>query len=159
MSLYDANRDIMGNWRSAQRTFVFNSTSAYDGDPLLWQTITSGAGNGATWDSTLRAVKLTLGGTAAGFVIRQTYQYIPYQTARAQEIFLTGIPGAPVAGVTRRCGAFDNANGLFYEQHGDGALFVGVRNAGEDTLYPRGDWGRPPRCAARLKKIWPTVSR
>lgn len=126
--------DAAGRLSVAQPTVIFDSMSAYDTSPLGWQALTSGAGNTIAHSAAWRAVDLTLGGTNAGYCVSQTYEYIPYQPWRAQEIVMTGVMGAAVAGVTKRIGAFDATNGVFFEQDSSGNLAVVRRTSTSGSI-------------------------
>jgi hypothetical protein len=132
-------RDAFGRERAVSPVLTFSNTTGYDAEPLVWQTIVSGAGATATWSSSTRSTPLTLT-TVTGYVVRQTYVYIPYQPGRSQFITMTGVIGAAVANVTKRIGQFDQQNGLFFCQTTAGILQVVRRSAGVDTAIAQADW-------------------
>ena len=135
--------DVFGRARSAEPRMTFAWSAPYGLDPLTWQTMSSGAGNGATWSANTRAITLALAGNA-GYAIRQTYRYTPYQPGRSQQIQMTGVMGNPVSGAIKRIGQFDASNGLFWQQGADGTLAVVRRSSTSgsiiDTVVPRASW-------------------
>jgi len=130
-----------GRIRTAEPAFLITTTSGYDLAPLIWQTLIGGAGNTAVWNAALRSVDLTI--VNAGYVVRQTYQYVPYQPGRSQLLMMTGLIGAPVANVIRRLGQFDSANGLFFQESA-GVKSVVARNNSVDTVVPQASWNIDP---------------
>jgi hypothetical protein len=126
-----------GRIRTAEPAFLISHTGGYDLAPLIWETMTSGAGNTATWNSTTRGIDLVV--ASAGYVVRQTRQYVAYQPGRGQLIMMTSILGAPVANVTRRVGQFDAQNGLFFQEQA-GVKSIVVRNNFVDTVVPQSSW-------------------
>lgn len=140
-------RGVFGWQRAANPQVVFASSMQYDAAPLIWGTTATGAGNTAAHNADARSVALTLGGTAAGSVVRQTFQYIPYQEGRAQVIFMTGVIGDAVAGVVKRIGYFDAANGLFFEQDGSTKAVVrrsSVSGAPAEARVTQANWNIDP---------------
>jgi hypothetical protein len=138
-----ANFDAFGRLRVAQPTLIFASNQGYDAEPLVWQTVLSGAGATATWSATTRSTPLTLA-NVTGYVVRQSYQYLPYQPGRSQFITMTGVLGAAVPNVTKRIGQFDAKNGLFFEQTAAGVLQVVERSNGIDTAVAQANWNLDP---------------
>jgi hypothetical protein len=137
-----AASDVFGNLRVADPQIVYNWSPSYGLDPLRWEARTSGGGNTATWSSDTRMVSLTL--AAAGYVVRQSYSYVPYQPGRGVRVICTGAMGAAVAGVLKEFGQGDAANGLFWRQGTDGTLSVVRRSSTSgavvDEVIPRSAW-------------------
>ena len=131
--------DAVGRVRMSQAYYLFNSLSAYDAEPLIWQTMVSGAGATATWNTANRSVILALA-NVTGYVIRQTYQYISYQAGRSQLITMTGISGEGVANVTKRWGLFDARNGVGFAVTGAGVRQVFDRYNGGDASVNQSNW-------------------
>jgi hypothetical protein len=99
----------------------------YDSDPLEMEAGNTGAGSVPTHDTNLRMSRLSAtAGTGTSFL--QSYVYWTYQPGRSQRIDMTGLFGAPVAGVTMDYGYFDTDNGLIYRQNGTSGLQFLVRS-------------------------------
>jgi hypothetical protein len=157
LSVNGISSDAAGRLLVANPYMIFDSTSNYGLSPLLWQSLTSGAGNAIAHDATGRHCTMTLGGANAGYTVSQTYEYIRYQPWRSQEIVMTGCFDGPVAGVTKRIGLFDAKNGLFFQLDGDGTLSVVRRTSCTgstiDHKYPQSSWN-----TATLSQLDPTKS-
>lgn len=121
-----ASLDAFGRSRVAEPEALFDGSFEYDLQPFLGSQVLTG--NGAiTHDTDARMAILSVGaGTGTASV--QTLEYIPYQKGKSQRILATSVLGAPTAGVTKRIGYFDESDGVFVEQTGDG-LFLVLRSS------------------------------
>lgn len=107
--------------------------------PLFWaEKITDISGNATSTHSTLDAA-VTMHVEAGDTIIRQTCQRFNYQPGKSQQILMTGSIGSGVTGVTRRIGAFDASNGMFFELDGS-TLSVATRKNSVDVLAAQADW-------------------
>lgn len=129
--------DALGRNRVVNPVMTFASNSAYDTEPNIWQTITNNGS--ATWNSTTRSVDLLLNNTT-GYVVRQTYRYLPYQPGRSQFVTMTGVMGTVSSGVTKRIGQFDAKNGIFFEYSAQYGFCVVERNNGVDTRVTQSEF-------------------
>jgi hypothetical protein len=138
----EAALDLFGRMRTTEPFVVFASSPACGLDPRAWQTLTSGAGNTLTWSEPYRAAIFTL--AAAGYVVRQSYRYIPYELGRPVRLVLTGNAGNDISGVTRNWGQFDAANGVMWRRKDDGTMAVAVRSSttgsAVDLVINQADW-------------------
>lgn len=121
---------------SAAQT-IFDSKQLYDKSPLFWDEVISG-GATSVYDQSNAQTVLTVSAPGDS-VIRQTKQRFNYQPGKSQLILMTGNFGTPVAGVTRRVGAFDGENGMFFELNGT-TLNLVIRKNSIDTMVPQGSW-------------------
>jgi hypothetical protein len=135
------SRDAFNRLRVSEPQYIFSSPGTYDAEPLIWQSVTSSGA--ANHNSDTRGVDMTLSGTD-GYVVRQTYRYFPYEPGRSQFITMTGTLGEASTNVTKRIGQFDAANGLFFQQAGDGTLSVVRRSSTSgsvvDTAVVQAEW-------------------
>ena len=115
--------DAFARARVSEPVTLFDSQLQYNAQPLLW--VTSGDGT-ATHVAAKAAVQLAV--AAGESVVRQSRPYIRYQPGKSQLILMTGVLGAAVAGVTKRIGYFDGANGIFFELTSEG-LFICRRSS------------------------------
>jgi hypothetical protein len=120
------SRDAFNRLRVSEPQYIFSSAGTYDDEPLIWQSVTSSGA--ANHNSNTRGVDMTLS-AADGYVVRQTYRYFPYEPGRSQFITMTGTLGDASTNVTKRIGQFDSANGVFFQQSGDGTLSVVRRSS------------------------------
>lgn len=121
---------------------AFNSFQ-YTKDEDLWDEVVTGTASSAI-NPYYGMIELTVGSTAGDQVIRQTRRVIRYVPGRQNEISMAVIFGTPTAGIRRRFGVFDEFNGAFFEDGGDGTYYVVLRRntpAGpvEDRVA-RADW-------------------
>ena len=89
-------------------------------------------------------VKFEVGGTAGDEVIRQTKRVQRYIPGRSAEVAMTVIFGAPTTGIRKRIGLFDNTDGAYFEDGGDGTYYVATRRKDGasfiDTRVARDNW-------------------
>lgn len=121
--------DAFGRTRVSDPTTLFDSQLQYNLQPLLWETIGDGT---AAHNADASACQLSV--TAGQTVGRQTRQYIRYQPGKSQLILITGTLGAAAAGVTKRIGYFDDANGVFFELAEDGTQYWVLRSSSSGTM-------------------------
>jgi len=90
--------------------------------------INSTANGGAiTYQTNLAAARLSTTNNATSYAIHQTKQYHNYMPGKSQLIKSTINFYAATANVTKRTGYFDDNNGIFFEQTGDGTLAFVIR--------------------------------
>ena len=135
--------DAFARARMSQPTNLFDYASQYDVGALFWDTTVVGAG-AITHLPNESSVRLSTGsGTLGDSCARQTFEYFRYQPGKSQLAVMTGVLGAPKAGVRQRLGHFDTRNGVFFEQTLAG-LSVAVRTstsgAPVDAPIPRAMW-------------------
>jgi len=130
-----AVQDAFGRLRVSAPATIFESTMEYTAHDLLWDTYSSGLVSSGL--STAGYLDLSV--TGAGRLVRQTFQYHRYQPGKSQLIFMTGVLGSGISGVTKRIGYYDDSEGLFFEQAEDG-LYVVRRTGGSDTRVHQDLW-------------------
>lgn len=118
------SQDAFGQTRVSTPVSLLSELQLYSENSLVYEDVSSGAGNTVTYDANSGMKLYTLGGTNAGFAGQQSYAYLPYQAGRSQRILLTGNTGAAVTGITKRIGFFDVNDGPFYEVNGTDKRFV-----------------------------------
>lgn len=112
-------------------------------DPDIFDEKITGTAS-ATHDPYLGLVRLEVGSTAGDEVIRQTKRVQRYLPGRQNEFSITCLFGTPTTGIRRRVGMFDELNGFFFEDSGDGTYRCCLRrNTAEGVLleiYTREQW-------------------
>ena len=112
-------------------------------DSDIFDELASGTGS-ATHDLYLGLVKLEVGSTAGDQIIRQTKRVQRYLPGRQNEFGTTLIFGTPTTGIRRRAGMFDENDGFFFEDSGDGTYTCVLRRntaAGvNEGRFVRADW-------------------
>jgi hypothetical protein len=102
------------------------SSYQYTKDVDIWDESTSGTAS-STVNTYYGMIEMTVGSTAGDQVIRQTRRVQRYIPGRQNEISMSMIFGEPVAGIRRRYGLFDELNGAYFEDGGDGTYYVVCR--------------------------------
>lgn len=84
-------------------------------------------GGTITHNANQASARLTTTSNSSSYAIHQTKQYHNYMPGKSQLIKSTINFNAAVANVTKRTGYFDDRNGIFLEQTGDGTLSFVIR--------------------------------
>ena len=112
-------------------------------DPDIFDELVSGTAS-ATHDEYLGLVKLEVGSTTGDQIVRQSKRVQRYLPGRQNEFGATLIFGTPTTGIRRRAGMFDENDGFFFEDSGDGTYRCVLRRntAGgvSEESYARADW-------------------
>jgi len=113
-------------------------------DTDIWDELTSGTGS-ATHDPYMGMVKLEVGSSAGDEVLRQTNRVQRYIPGRQGEVSMTVIFGTPTTGIRRRFGLFDELNGFFFEDSGDGTYRCVLRRNSalgvvDEESFTRDEW-------------------
>lgn len=103
----------------------FNSYQ-YSKDTDLWDEEITGSAS-STLNVYYGMIEMTVNGTAGDEVVRQTRRIVRYVPGRQNEISMGVIFGAPTTGIRRRFGIFDDYNGAYFEDGGDGNYYVVCR--------------------------------
>lgn len=104
--------------------------------------------NGATiaYQTNKACARLTTSSNSASRIVHQSKFYHHYMPGKSQLILSSFNFYAAVANVTKRTGYFDDENGIFFEQTGDGTLSFVVRSyvSGSvvETRVSQSDWNR-----------------
>jgi len=136
--------DAFGRVRVSNPTTIFDSKAIFDVNSLFWDdAATSGSGTSSTASTATASVTLGVSNTTAGTRTRQTKRRFNYQPGKSQLFICTAVMGTGVSGITKRVGAFDDNNGLFFEQEGT-TLRVVVRTKTSGSVVNNGvdkaDW-------------------
>lgn len=145
VSLADSpNVDSSSRLRIASPTTLFESLLVHDSQPFFWNDVeVSGSGTASTHSVNRASVTLSVSNLTAGRRVRQTYMRFAYQPDKGQVINVTSVIGPADLGITKRLGAFDDQNGIFFEVK-DGVVSVAVRSFVSgvvvDTKVEQADW-------------------
>lgn len=136
--------DAFGRLRVSNTATLFESSFTYDKQPLLFEEITTAGGSAIQTGSALR---LAVDGTPGAVAAVQSRAYTPYEKGKSQLIKMTGVLGAPTAGVRVRVGYFDTSDGFYIQQSGDGLAVVRrslTTGTPTETVVPQADWNIDP---------------
>jgi hypothetical protein len=116
-----ANLDAFSRLRVSSPQSLFSVQCQYNNAPITMESGNTGTGVAPAHSANTRMVKLSCtAGTGTSFM--QSYQYIPYQPSKSQQIFITGLLDTAVAGAVVDVGYFDADNGIFFRQDGTNGL-------------------------------------
>ena len=142
-----SNRDAFDRLRISQPSTLFEVEHTLGLNPYLVDEFKSGTG-ASNHISTGSYIQMTVGG-GVGKVIRQTYEYVPYQNGKSRLMIFSGVmeTHGGVAGVICRIGSFDSSvektagtgNGLFFELNGTTMKCV-IRLNNTDTSEIQSLW-------------------
>lgn len=108
----------------------------------LFNTLTATGGT-ITYDAARASTALAVTSSSGSTAVRQSRAYIPYQSAKATTVVMTGIMGAAQTNTVKRIGFFDDNNGLFFEQDGSTKRVVvrsNVSGSPVDTQVNQSSW-------------------
>ena len=97
-----------------------------DKDPDIWDELLVGTSS-STHEPYLGMVKLEVGSGAGDEVIRQTKRVQKYIPGQQCEASMAVIFGTPTTGIRRRMGIFNEVDGAFFEDGGDGTYYAVCR--------------------------------
>jgi hypothetical protein len=127
---------------SPYQTTFFN-TFQYGKETDVWDEATYGTAS-ATHSSATSNVIMSVGGTAGDKVIRQTKTVMSYIPGRASQCSFGIRLEAPVTGVRRRFGVYNDNDGAYFEDGGDGTYYCVIRSKTSGSVVerriPRADW-------------------
>ena len=140
MDLSPTSFDAFSRLRISNPLTLFDSKQIFDNLPLKFDETTTGAGSTS---HSANAAATTLSVSGAGSVIRQSKQHMTYQPGKSLLILRTFAGMGQEAGVVKRYGYFDDANGVFLQVDDSGIKFVirsNVTGTPVDTAVEQADW-------------------
>jgi hypothetical protein len=143
LRITDSSGDYTSKNRIKVSTFetLFFNTFQFGKETDVWdEAVTSGGS--ATHDPTFSGVIMEVDSTEGAQVIRQTRNVMRYIPGRSSELSFAIRLQTPVTGVRRRFGLFDENNGFYFEDGGDGNYYCCIRSSSGPTLtrIPREQW-------------------
>ena len=147
-----ANPDAFGRARVSNPYTLFEFTSilgkgqSAQGPDVMDEDI-SGPNSVSAWDP---QSYVTMDISGAGYVVRQSHKYIPYQPGKSKLVYMTGVmyhnpftnPGYTTTGLISRIGHFDASMGVYFECSG-GTMAVALRNNGTTEYATQLLWDDP----------------
>jgi hypothetical protein len=136
-----APADAFGRLRTVDPRTLGDYKITYIDSTDYTQSLTSTAD--ITFDFNKSVAFLTTG-ASGGTAIQQSKMYHNYSPGKSQLILMSFTMGAAVENCTKRVGYFDDKNGLFFEQDGDGDLSFKIRSdtsgSVDDDVFNQADW-------------------
>lgn len=142
--------DAFGRSRVSEPVTLFEIHHVMDKMSREIDELTSGSGS-LTHSTTNSYVSLDVADSGVGKVIRQSYEYVPYQPGKSKMMLFTGVieDSGGVDGAVCRIGCFDSnvektdvagaGNGLFFELNGT-TMYVVERLNNTDTKVAQTSW-------------------
>lgn len=137
-----ANNDAFNRMRVSEPFTLGDYKHVYGLDPnFIDFTLNGGT---VTFQANQACARLTTSSNVNSRVVHQTKFYHHYMPGKSQLIFSTFNFYAATANVTKRTGYFDDNNGIFFEQTGNGTLNIVLRSyvsgVPVDTRIPQSQW-------------------
>lgn len=134
--------DAFGRQRFAAPFTIADYSHAYGQEEEM---ITEASGSGTTSNKPDEAsIELSLGTGSTDFVVHQSRQYHQYQPGKSQLTMMSFNFQTVRANTTKRLGYFDDRNGVFLQQAGDGTISFVKRSystgSAVDTTVDQADW-------------------
>jgi len=134
--------DAFGRQRFSQPYTLADYSHAYGQEEEM---ITETSGSGTTSNKPDQAsIELSLGTGATDYVVHQSRQYHQYQPGKSQLVMMSFNFQSVRANTSKRLGYFDDRNGVFLQQAGDGTISIVKRSyssgAAVDTTIDQADW-------------------
>lgn len=118
--------DAFGRSRVSEPFTIGDYKHLYAIDPNFIDNV--GNGGTVTFNANQASATLATSNDPASYAIHQSKLYHQYQPGKSQLIFSSVVFGTAVTNVTKRTGYFDDRNGIYFEQTGDGTLNWVIRS-------------------------------
>lgn len=115
---------------------VFFNTFQYGIETDVWDTSTSTGGT-AVFDGTLSAIQMGVTSSVGSESVRQTLNCQRYIPSRQSELTFAVRLQTPVAGIRRRLGLFNGADGFYFEDNGGDYACVLINSNGGSPIIDR----------------------
>ena len=140
-------RDAFSRLRVSDPVTLFDASFEYGIDTDQFDQSTASTGS-ISHSTTSGMVTMTADAFTNSTAILQSRAYQRYQPGKSQMVVMTGLIGAPVSGVTKRVGYFDDNDGIFLEQQGLSGLYWVRRDSTSgsvvDNAVAQDDWNLDP---------------
>lgn len=141
----DGYTDAFGRQRiSSQFTLADYSHVYGEGLEMLFQK--SGALSDLTKNGTQAKASLVVGQDSGDYVVYQSRKYHFYRPGKSQLVYTSFNFNNPREGTNKRIGYFDNYNGIYFQQSGDGTLQIVLRGnvsgSVQEEIIPQTSWNK-----------------
>jgi hypothetical protein len=137
------NIDAFGRLRVSQPFTLGDYSHAY-GEETELLTKTSGTNSKITFNILKAEAQLQVGTGANDFTIHQSRMYHHYMPGKSQVTLQSFNFSGVRSGTNKRVGLFDDKNGIYFMQSGDGSLHMVLRNNVSGVVYDemvyQNDW-------------------
>ncbi len=125
MSAVTGGSDAFGRLRISEAFTLGDYKHTYGIDQNFLNIVSNGGT--ITHNANQASARLTTTSNSSSYAIHQTKQYHNYMPGKSQLIKSTINFYSPIANVVKRTGYFDDRNGIYFEQAGDGTLSFVIR--------------------------------
>lgn len=132
------SRDAFGRERISE-PFTLGDYKLIYGDTSEFLQNTTGTGGTLTNLTDKAAVRLSVTAGQGGSIVHQTKKYHYYMPGKSHLIYASFVMYDPSPGVTKRIGYFDDNDGIFVQQDGDGTLSLNIRDADSELRQFKSD--------------------
>lgn len=138
--LYVGKYDSKGRLQVTTPEVLFFNTFQYGIETDVWDTALTSGGT-AVFEAATSAIKMGVTSTIGSKSVRQTLNVQRYIPGRTSTLSFSVRLQTPVAGIRRRFGLFDGADGFYFEDNGgDYACVLINSGAGTINRVPRASW-------------------
>jgi hypothetical protein len=144
-TVVDGQQDAFGRLRVSEAFTLGDYKHTYGIDPNFRDTLTNGGT--VTHIANQAAARLATSNNSSSRAIHQTKMYHNYMPGKSQLIKSTINFYAATTNVTKRTGYYDDLNGIYFEQNGNGVLSFVVRTntsgtASDARRIVQADWNK-----------------
>lgn len=134
--------DAFSRSRVSQPVNIFDNQFTYNLSPLVFEAIIAETGATVTHDATNRMALMTFASMpTGGKAYEQSYEFIPYQPGRSQQVFITFNMNGGVANVLKFAGLSDGNNGIEFQMNGTTPQFTLYSDSGNgDQTVAQSSW-------------------
>lgn len=134
--------DSFGRLRVSNLETYFDSPLKHHEEIYIWDTTTVANGSSTYSDTNkLLTASVTSNGDS---VIRQTKEYFQLQNGKSHVGFIGTVFGTTESNVTKKVGLYDDENGFYIRQLGDGTYSLVIRSKSsgsvQETVIPQSSW-------------------
>jgi hypothetical protein len=142
----DGYTDAFGRQRIATQFTLADYSHVYGDGPSEMLLQKSGAQSDLLKNGLQAKASLVVGDGANDFVIYQSRKYHFYRPGKSQLVFTSFNFNNPREGTNKRIGYFDNNNGIYFQQSGDGSLQIVLRSnvsgSVQEEIIPQASWNK-----------------
>lgn len=141
LTLPSNRTDSMGRIRTSNTVTYFDSPLKHHDEPFLWDTVIDGNAS-SIYDNNESILKLSVS-QAGDSVIRQTKEYFQLQNGKSHQGFAGVVLGSPTSNVVKKCGVYDDSNGIYLMLDDTGVNIVfrsKITGSVQETIIPRDSW-------------------
>ena len=139
-----AEFDAFGRQRISSPYTLGDYKHVYGEETEMLTLMSSGNGTSKILKQAEASVRLSVGTGISEYIIHQSRMYHHYMPGKSQLAFSSFCFGLPVSGTNKRIGIFDNLNGIYFQQSGDGTLQFILRSATgvgvSERIIPQSEW-------------------